>query len=158
MPLRPPRALRLGVRSLFVRVSSVFHPWPVNIEPPKPVRVLTAGYANRQSGQFERLVTLWVQLPLRSLEIDPVVQRRRRLRDMQESAGSIPAGITWNADCEMRIADCHPLQSAFRNPRSAIERLGRAGGLEVRGLCRGLERDRRSPFLSLVRHRAVKAR
>ena len=25
---------------------------------------------------------------------DPVVQRRRRLRDMQESAGSIPAGIT----------------------------------------------------------------
>jgi hypothetical protein len=28
--------------------------------------------------------------------IDPVVQRQRRLRDMQESAGSIPAGITFD--------------------------------------------------------------
>ena len=28
--------------------------------------------------------------------MDPVVQRRRRLRDMQESAGSSPAGITLN--------------------------------------------------------------
>ena len=29
-------------------------------------------------------------------ENDPVVQRRRRLVDIQESAGSIPAGITFD--------------------------------------------------------------
>ena len=39
-------------------------------------------------------VILWVRFPLWSLKQDPVVQRRRRLADIQESAGSIPAGIT----------------------------------------------------------------
>jgi hypothetical protein len=53
----------------------------------------TTGYANRKSGEVESLVTLQVRFLSRSLN-DPVVQRRRRLGDNQESAGSIPAGIT----------------------------------------------------------------
>ena len=57
------------------------------------VKEKTTEYANRQSGEVESLVNLWVRRPPRSL-IDPVVQRRRRLRDMQESDGSIPSGIT----------------------------------------------------------------
>lgn len=52
-------------------------------------------------------VILWVRLPLWSLKQDPVVQRRRRLRDMQESAGSIPAGITCdNWSVSVVVARC----------------------------------------------------
>lgn len=58
----------------------------------------TTGYANRKSDQFERLVILWVRLPLRSLH-DPLVQWQRHLGDNQESAGSIPAGITVKTVC-----------------------------------------------------------
>ena len=54
----------------------------------------TAEYANWQSDQVESLVILQVRLLPRSLTHGPVVQWRRRLRDVQESAGSIPAGIT----------------------------------------------------------------
>jgi hypothetical protein len=50
-------------------------------------------YANWQSDQFEKLVTLWVRLPPRLLTRDPVVQRQRRLVDIQEIDGSIPSGI-----------------------------------------------------------------
>jgi hypothetical protein len=53
----------------------------------------TTGYANWKSGEVESLVTLQVRLLSRSLN-DPVVQWQRRLGDNQESAGSIPAGIT----------------------------------------------------------------
>ena len=49
------------------------------------------------------MAILWVRLPLWPLRNDkpavpddPVVQRLRRLADIQESAGSIPAGITFN--------------------------------------------------------------
>ena len=49
------------------------------------------------------MAILWVRLPLWSLRIDkpampddPVVQRLRHLADIQESAGSIPAGITFD--------------------------------------------------------------
>ena len=49
---------------------------------------------NRQSGEVESLVMLWVRRPPRLLADDPVVQRRRRLADIQGSDGSIPSGIT----------------------------------------------------------------
>lgn len=56
----------------------------------------TAGYANWKSGEIEGLVTLWVRLPPRLLRVrsfDPVVQRQRRLVDIQETDGSTPSGI-----------------------------------------------------------------
>ena len=52
-------------------------------------------YANRQSGKHERLVILQVRLLSRLLnQNDRVVQRLRRLRDKQETDGSIPSVIT----------------------------------------------------------------
>ena len=53
-------------------------------------------YANRQSGKHERLVILQVRLLSRLLQRkhDRVVQRLRRLRDKQETDGSIPSVIT----------------------------------------------------------------
>ena len=50
------------------------------------------GYANWQSDEVENLVPVG-SIPT-SVTNGPVVQRRRRLRDMQESDGSIPSGIT----------------------------------------------------------------
>ena len=53
-------------------------------------------YANRQSGKHERLVILQVRHLSRLLGPihDRVVQRLRRLRDKQETDGSIPSAIT----------------------------------------------------------------
>ena len=53
------------------------------------------GYANWQSGEVESLVFVGsTPTSVTASEDDPVVQRQRRLGDNQESAGSIPAGIT----------------------------------------------------------------
>ena len=51
------------------------------------------GYANWQSDEVESLVFVG-STPTSVTDIDPVVQRRRRLADIQESDGSIPSGIT----------------------------------------------------------------
>ena len=57
------------------------------------------GYANRHSGEVESLVPVGSSpTSVTDTEHDPVVQRRRRLGDNQESAGSIPAGITDSAE------------------------------------------------------------
>src|SRR5262245_16016767 len=59
------------------------------------------GYANWQSGEVENLVP--VGSTPTSVTNDPVVQRRRRLGDNQESDGSIPSGITdfnWSVSAE----------------------------------------------------------
>ena len=45
-----------------------------------------------KSGEHERLVILWVRLPPRSLTTDPVVKRRRHLRDMQETMVQLHPG------------------------------------------------------------------
>ena len=56
---------------------------------------LMTGYANWHSGEVESLVPVGSSpTSVTDKEHDPVVQRRRRLGDNQESAGSIPAGIT----------------------------------------------------------------
>ncbi len=55
----------------------------------------TTGYANWHSGEVESLVPVGSSpTSVTAKEHDPVVQRQRRLGDNQESAGSIPAGIT----------------------------------------------------------------
>ena len=55
----------------------------------------TTGYANWHSGEVESLVPVGSSpTSVTDKERDPVVQRQRRLGDNQESAGSIPAGIT----------------------------------------------------------------
>ena len=52
-------------------------------------------YANRKSDLVESQVILQVRLLSRLLVTnDRVVQRRRRLRDMQKIDGSIPSAIT----------------------------------------------------------------
>ena len=65
------------------------------VRPPDPL-LTTVEYANRQSGKHERLVILQVRLLSRLLQAkhDRVVQRLRRLRDKQETDGSIPSVIT----------------------------------------------------------------
>ena len=65
------------------------------VRPPDPL-LTKVEYANRQSGKHERLVILQVRLLSRLLQSkhDRVVQRRRRLRDKQETDGSIPSVIT----------------------------------------------------------------
>ena len=64
------------------------------VRPPDPL-LPTVEYANRQSGKHERLVILQVRLLSRLLsKNDRVVQRLRRLRDKQETDGSIPSVIT----------------------------------------------------------------
>ena len=63
------------------------------VRPPDPP--LATGYANRHSGEVESLVPVGsTPTPVTDKENDPVVQGQRRLGDNQESAGSIPAGIT----------------------------------------------------------------
>ncbi len=53
------------------------------------------GYANWHSGEVESLVPVGSSpTSVTDSEHDPVVQGQRRLGDNQESAGSIPAGIT----------------------------------------------------------------
>ena len=55
-------------------------------------------YANRKSDLVESQVILQVRLLSRLLgKNDRVVQRRRRLRDMQKIDGSIPSAITFQA-------------------------------------------------------------
>ncbi len=62
-------------------------------------------YANRQSGKHERLVNLQVRLLFRLLtKNDRVVQRRRRLRDMQENDGSIPSAVTFETIRSVSVA------------------------------------------------------
>ena len=64
------------------------------MRPPDPL-LAKVEYANRQSGKHERLVILQVRLLSRLLnQNDRVVQRLRRLRDKQETDGSIPSAIT----------------------------------------------------------------
>ena len=64
------------------------------VRPPDPLLPM-AEYANRKSGKHERLVILQVRLLSRLLvQNDRVVQRLRRLRDKQETDGSIPSVIT----------------------------------------------------------------
>ncbi len=65
------------------------------VRPPDPL-LTKVEYANRQSGKHERLVILQVRLLSRLLQSkhDRVVQRLRRLRDKQETDGSIPSVIT----------------------------------------------------------------
>lgn len=65
------------------------------VRPPDPLLPMVE-YANRQSGKHERLVILQVRLLSRLLQSkhDRVVQRLRRLRDKQETDGSIPSVIT----------------------------------------------------------------
>ena len=64
------------------------------MRPPDPL-LTKVEYANRQSGKHERLVILQVRLLSRLLvQNDRVVQRLRRLRDKQETDGSIPSVIT----------------------------------------------------------------
>ena len=64
------------------------------VRPPDPL-LSKVEYANRQSGKHERLVILQVRLLSRLLnQNDRVVQRLRRLRDKQETDGSIPSVIT----------------------------------------------------------------
>ncbi len=53
-----------------------------------------AGYANRQSDEVESLVIVGSTPTSVTVAVDPVVQRRRRPADIQESDGSIPSGIT----------------------------------------------------------------
>lgn len=53
---------------------------------------LATGYANWQSGEVESLVPVGSNPT--PVTYDPVVQRRRRLGDNQESDGSTPSGIT----------------------------------------------------------------
>lgn len=60
--------------------------WVQLPDPPRPGT--QTGIAARS-----RASCLWVRLPPRSLN-DPLVQWQRHLGDNQESAGSIPAGIT----------------------------------------------------------------
>ena len=56
---------------------------------------LMTGYANWHSGEVESLVPVGSSpTSVTDREHDPVVQGQRRLGDNQESAGSIPAGIT----------------------------------------------------------------
>ena len=56
---------------------------------------LMTGYANWHSGEVESLVPVGsIPTSVTDKEHDPVVQGQRRLGDNQESAGSIPAGIT----------------------------------------------------------------
>ena len=63
------------------------------MRPPDPP--LATGYANWQSGEVESLVPVGsTPTPVTDKEHDPVVQRRRRLGDNQETGGSIPSGIT----------------------------------------------------------------
>lgn len=52
------------------------------------------GYANWQSEQAENLRLCGFDSHLGHRQLDPVVQRQRRLGDNQESDGSIPSGIT----------------------------------------------------------------
>ena len=52
------------------------------------------GYANWHSGEVESLVPVGSSpTSVTGKENDPVVQRRRRLGDNQETGGSIPSGI-----------------------------------------------------------------
>ena len=63
------------------------------------------GYANWQSGHVEGVAILWVRPPPRSLaKTDRVVQRRRRLRDMQENDGSIPSAVTFETIRSVSVA------------------------------------------------------
>ena len=64
------------------------------VRPPDPL-LPKVEYASRQSSKHERLVILQVRLLSRLLaQNDRVVQRLRRLRDKQETDGSIPSVMT----------------------------------------------------------------
>ena len=74
------------------------------VRPPDPL-LHSAGYANWQSGHVEGVAILWVRHPPRSLaKLDRVVQRRRRLRDMQENDGSIPSAVTFETTRSVSVA------------------------------------------------------
>ena len=83
-----------------MRVSQA-HPGLISLDrrvrPPNPLLPMVE-YANRQSGKHERFFKLILQVRLLSRLLgkhDRMVQRRRRLRDMQKIDGSIPSAITF---------------------------------------------------------------
>ena len=78
------------------------------MRPPDPLLSMVE-YANRQSGKHERLVILQVRLLSRLLQAkhDRVVQRRRRLRDMQKIEGSIPSAITFETTRSVSVSAAH---------------------------------------------------
>ena len=60
---------------------------PGRVRPPDPR--LPAEYANRQSGQVEGLVTLWVRLPPRLLDKVSRVPHGRSLQTLYERTGTV---------------------------------------------------------------------
>ena len=76
------------------------------VRPPDPP-LETTGYANRQSGQVESLVILWVRLPPRSLTTRSRGPAAKTPGDIQENDGSTPSGITLTKKWSVGVSAAH---------------------------------------------------